>query len=187
MSATTDGSADKPACRVCGEPMSGRPARCIRYYAVPDPTDPTQITYWRAADHVLKPWPGKARYGSRLLHRDVPAGLHGQQRSAWVRDWYRTTRAPWDAAVRVAIETDPVTHGRRFAEFTSRCCYCGKTLTDQRSKVYGIGPDCRRGMSTEMLARFAPTMGRAHAVALDNYPHPRKANTTSESSLIYHG
>jgi hypothetical protein len=37
-------------------------------------------------------------------------------------------------------------------------------LSDDHSKVYGIGPECRSGLSTEQLALYyTPRLGRAHA------------------------
>lgn len=33
---------------------------------------------------------------------------------------------------------------RRFAQELGRCCNCGKSLTDERSRYYGIGPECEK-------------------------------------------
>jgi hypothetical protein len=37
---------------------------------------------------------------------------------------------------------DPKTAGMNYAQELGRCCICGKELTDERSRWYGIGPDC---------------------------------------------
>lgn len=37
---------------------------------------------------------------------------------------------------------DPQTAGFNYAKELGRCRICGKTLTDERSRWYGIGPDC---------------------------------------------
>lgn len=141
-------------------------------YAIPDPHTPDTITYWRRQDvrtrrQNLSPrfgaWPPKARPGPVLYKSDVPAGLHGQDLGDWMRTWYAETREPYDTAVVAAIAADPITAGRRFAELTVRCCQCARPLTDALSKTYGIGPDCRHGMDTEILALYlTPLVGRAH-------------------------
>ena len=142
------------------------------HYAIPDPHDPGVITYWRrknikgkrAVRPSFGPWPLKARNGPVLYTRDVPRDLRGQARAEWVRDWYATVRHPYDTAVAEAIAADTVKAGQRFAGLTSRCCSCGRALTDDHSKVYGIGPECRAGLTAEALALyFTPRLGRAHA------------------------
>ncbi|MBB4931410.1 hypothetical protein F4561_002230 [Lipingzhangella halophila] len=137
------------------------------YYAVPDPNDPDQMTYWRR-DHRgrIAPWPSKARYGPALYRSDVPEGLTPPEKNQWVTDWFRTHRHPWDDAVHTTITTDPDTCRARFAVFTTRCCSCGRTLTDPESKSYGIGPECRTGVPEDVLARLAVLVGQAHAQAL---------------------
>lgn len=35
---------------------------------------------------------------------------------------------------------------RRYAKLISRCCRCNKELTDERSRKYGIGPECEKHM-----------------------------------------
>lgn len=35
---------------------------------------------------------------------------------------------------------------RRYAKLISRCCRCNKELTDDRSRKYGIGPECEKHM-----------------------------------------
>jgi Family of unknown function (DUF6011) len=135
------------------------------YYAIDDPHHLEQVTYWRRAQvrSQFGPWPPKARYGPVLRRSDVPDGLSGQARDEWVRRWFTEVREPYDAAVREAIAADPVAAGKRFADLLTRCCLCGRKLSDARSKVYGIGPECRQGISAEVLAAyFVPRVGRAH-------------------------
>ena len=135
-----------------------------RYYAVPDPNHQDQITYWRKDKRGnLRPWPPKARYGPVLLRRDVPPDMPPQDRNEWVRGWYREHAYPWHDAIRATIDTEPELCLARFATFTSRCCWCGRTLTDAASKTYGIGPDCRSGLSDNLLAALANGTGKAHA------------------------
>lgn len=140
------------------------------YYAVPDPADPGTMVYARRPEKRdgLLPWPAKARFGPVLLRRDVPAGLDSSERYAWARAWFERVRWPWEAALRAAVAADVVGAGRRFAELTTRCCQCGRPLTDPESKCYGIGPDCRGGIPGAVLAAyFTPQVAKAHAAALD--------------------
>ncbi len=138
------------------------------YYAVPAPDDPSQITYWRMSSkgqqHGLKPWPHKASYGPVLYSKDVPTGLCGQDRQDWITRWAADVRWPWHAAIRDAIASDVPAAAKRFADLTIRCCCCGRTLTEDYSKVVGIGPECRSGVDPSALAHYlTPQVGRIHA------------------------
>lgn len=135
------------------------------YFAVPDPST-GDMTYWRTHRGDITEWPPKVRYGPLLYKRDVPANLRGDERTRWARNWFATVRAPWDAAIVEAITSDPTTAAARFAAFNTRCCCCGRALTDPASKAYGIGPDCRGGLPGELLAELARQVGRAHAELL---------------------
>ncbi len=137
----------------------------VGYYAVPDPAGDS-MTYWRrGARGAVKPWPVKARYGPVLYTKEVPAVLKGTARREWVGKWYSTVRTPWDEAIQGAIQADPVGCRARFTVFTSRCCVCGRTLTDDASKVFGIGPDCRAEVSDDFLTSVAERTARMHGVA----------------------
>lgn len=137
------------------------------YYAVPDPRDGT-MTYWREDKRGrLTAWPTTVRYGPVLLAADVPSELAGKQRDAWISAWFCEHAYPWHDAIRAAITAAPDRCRARFASFTSRCCFCGRELTDPASKVYGIGPDCRHGLSDAVLSAMAREMGRVHLDVLD--------------------
>ncbi|MFI6732095.1 DUF6011 domain-containing protein [Nonomuraea sp. NPDC050451] len=143
------------------------------FYAIQDPHDPTTVTYWRRKDQAgrgrpqFAAWPPKARNGPVLLKADVPQDLHGAERQQWASRWFHEHLAPYLDAVVEVIAADPVAAGRRFAELTTRCCRCGRALTDDLSKTYGIGPDCRDGIPADLLAAFlTPAVGRAHAELL---------------------
>jgi hypothetical protein len=45
-------------------------------------------------------------------------------------------------AVRAAVEADPVLAGAAFAQDMGCCYNCGRALTDETSRAYGIGPVC---------------------------------------------
>lgn len=137
------------------------------YYATPDPRDPAQMTYWRMRAGQPTVWPPRARYGPTLLRSDVPAGLRAEERSRWIQDWWTTVAQPWHQAILDQLAGDPAAAGARFAELTTRCCNCGRALTDAASRVYGIGPDCRAGLPGEWLAALARAVGRAHAARGD--------------------
>lgn len=141
------------------------------YYAVPDPTDPEAMTYWRHTSTGrrpgLKPWPVKAMYGPVLYRKDVPPGLRTEQRRDWLQAWLRDVHHPWHAAIRESIATDPTRAGKRFADMSTRCCSCGRALTEEYSKVVGIGPECRQGLNAALLAQYVtPRVSRAHVQQL---------------------
>jgi hypothetical protein len=140
----------------------------VDYYAIPDPHDPGRMTYWyRTKRGRIMPHPPKARYGPMLYRKDVPADLDPEAREAWVSDWFVNVSRPWHAAVREALKGDLFEAGLRFAQLRSRCCCCGRSLTDPDSKAYGIGPECRIGVAAEVLARMNETVGRMHATITD--------------------
>lgn len=134
------------------------------YYAIPDPDNPATMTYWRAENGCIAMWPAKAWYGpARLLKRDAPTDR--DERNAWARAWFDRSQ-DWLARVRVAIEADPHAALKRYAEFSVRCCQCGRALTDDTSKVLGIGPECRRGIDPAVLCAInTPAVATAHAAA----------------------
>jgi hypothetical protein len=41
------------------------------------------------------------------------------------------------------IAADELTAARRYGQELGQCSRCGRTLTDETSRAYGIGPDCR--------------------------------------------
>jgi len=136
------------------------------YYAVPDPTNPSAMTYWRRDRRGrLAPWPPRARYGPTLTPADIPDHLAGQDRREWISDWARAHLWPWHEAVHAAIDADPDGCAARFAAMAARCCRCGRALTDPESKTYGIGPECRRDVPAELLTALAGAVARAHASA----------------------
>lgn len=129
-------------------------------FAIHDPDDPASMKYWRRKDtkrgmhvyHSFRRWPA-GTIGSLLTARDG--------KDPYVRI------GGYLARVIEAIAEDPVAAGRRFAQFCDCCCRCGKVLTDPVSKSYGIGPDCRRDISPELLARYlTPQVERLHAQTL---------------------
>ncbi|WP_347732755.1 DUF6011 domain-containing protein [Streptomyces sp. CAU 1734] len=127
------------------------------------------MTYWRSRNGGLAAWPRKAWHGpARPLKRDAPADPGA--RIDWLRAWQAKYQA-WVEAVHTALIADPAGARRRFADFATACCECGRPLTDTRSKVIGIGPDCRRGMSENTLAQLlTPAIASAHAARENRLP-----------------
>jgi Family of unknown function (DUF6011) len=140
------------------------------YYAVPDPLNEGEMSYWRRKDKgkhkrpAFDPWPLKAKYGPRLLTSDPRLkGLKGEKRRAFVRGWYESVKGSYMAQVVEAIAADPVKAGKHFAELQLRCCMCGRRLTTKESKVIGIGPECRQGLPKDFVDNyFPPLVGEAH-------------------------
>lgn len=46
------------------------------------------------------------------------------------------------AGILASVVVDPRGAAARYGRAKEQCCVCGKTLTDERSRWYGIGPDC---------------------------------------------
>jgi hypothetical protein len=130
------------------------------YFAVPDPLDerwldpdylgPTRLSYWYRPKRgkkagQLQSWPPQRNRWGRLTWAEVNAQPVDQREAFQINHWTRVRAGREEVAK--AIEADPVLAAARFAECHSICCCCGKGLTDERSKAYGIGPDCRSGIS----------------------------------------
>ncbi|MFE4691232.1 DUF6011 domain-containing protein [Streptomyces sp. NPDC056749] len=135
------------------------------YYAAIDPADPSTVTYWRSHAGIVSVWPKHAWYGpARPLKRNAPADA--DERIAWLRKWQAGYTA-WLRTVHAVIDQNPAAARRKFAELSTRCCVCGRPLHDDRSKVLGVGPDCREGLSEDMLAQLVtPAIAAAHAARL---------------------
>ncbi|MER5675799.1 DUF6011 domain-containing protein [Streptomyces sp. NPDC002238] len=135
------------------------------YYAAIDPTNPDTVTYWRSRAGIVSVWPKNARYGpARPLKRDAPSDR--DELIAWLEKW-NAGYVKWLQAVHAVIDQDPAAARRKFAELSTRCCVCGRPLRDDRSKVLGVGPDCREGLSEDMLAQLVtPAIAAAHAARL---------------------
>jgi hypothetical protein len=141
------------------------------YYAVPDPRSEDMTYWWRRVKgkkrprQAFDPWPLKAEYAPVLYHKDVPDGkvLEGLtlSRNDYVHAWHKTLSWPYREAIVEAILEDPIAAQHQFADLNTRCCNCGRKLTNDLSKVYGIGPECRKDLSSEVLANyFRPEVGR---------------------------
>lgn len=115
------------------------------YYAVLDPDNADRMTYW---------W-------RRTGRRDRPEFL------AWPLKVDQTARAGYTMSIVAAIAADPVAAGKRFAQFTTRCCMCSRPLRDEKSKVCGIGPECRKSVPDAVIERYLiPAVEQAHAAAV---------------------
>jgi hypothetical protein len=151
------------------------PLACLPdgYYAVADPGDRAMVTYWRVAPsrygRRLTAWPPRARYGPRLLRSEVPPASDREGRAAAIAAHSAAGRA-WHAAVVQELARDVAAAAARFALLRTRCCCCGRPLTDPASKTYGIGPECRQGLPDVWLAAMADAVRRAHGERLAATP-----------------
>jgi hypothetical protein len=136
------------------------------YFAVPDPLDPAKLCYWyrpKRGKHAgrLQQWPPRRSDWGVLYRRDVD-GQPPEERDAYrAAHWQRVRAARQEIAA--TIEADPTLAAARFAACHSICCCCGKGLTDERSRAYGIGPECRCGIDTKTLIRLHAAMREVHA------------------------
>lgn len=137
------------------------------YYAIPDPMTPGTMTYWRIAGNRAVPWPPRVKYGPRFLRADAPPKDDKDAYAAHFRRC-REQLGVWMWAVRVALTVEADTARARFAALTTRCCICGRTLTDHATKVAGIGPECRAGVPDDVLDAIAASVADAHAEAVSD-------------------
>jgi len=101
------------------------------YYAVADPDNPDVVVCQRRRS---KPKPS------------VKTTLHGELGPASrCRSKNTAERLAWWNELVAAIEADPRGAMKRFADFTGKCCICGRKLTVAASKFNGIGPECIKG------------------------------------------
>lgn len=65
----------------------------------------------------------------------------------------------FDTALMIAC-ADPITSTMNYAREKGVCGSCGKTLTDERSRYYGIGPECeRKGNGPKVIERVNEERG----------------------------
>lgn len=58
-------------------------------------------------------------------------------------DWHSIRTPRRIDEILALIAADELTAARRYGMELGRCSRCGRTLTDETSRAYGIGPDCR--------------------------------------------
>lgn len=137
-----------------------------RYFAVPDPLRPGSMSYWhRMGTGELVPWPLRHNRWDHVVVQphEVPARGADHRWLAEYQKRHEERVQEAKAAVCAAIEADPVSAGTRFAVHQTLCFCCGRQLTEEQSKVYGIGPDCRRNVDANTLALALEITARLHA------------------------
>lgn len=122
-----------------------------------------------ASHHPAPTVDATAVLGPRVA--DVPAGRYAVEGAAGVLRFYRVdrpTEGRWAGYVFVKmylsdtllpikgkhqreeilrrIAEDPKEAMLRFGREIGQCGHCGRTLTNEESRAYGIGPVCREGM-----------------------------------------
>lgn len=58
------------------------------------------------------------------------------------RAYFSQTSQSVDMAL-MLVAADPYTAAMKYSQIKKVCCRCGKQLTDERSRWYGIGPECK--------------------------------------------
>lgn len=58
-------------------------------------------------------------------------------------DWHPIRNPKRIDEILALIAADELTAARRYGQELGKCSRCGRTLTDETSRAYGIGPDCR--------------------------------------------
>ena len=144
-----------------------------RYFAVLDPLDTSKMSYWYLPDKgrkkdQLQPWPPLRNKWGSLYDKDIPEhsreNVNAEVFRAFLRAYFDRVRTAREEVERI-ISEDPGLAAARFSHLAIRCCYCGKTLTEERSKIYGVGPECRQGASPDYLARLIEMVKAVYAPA----------------------
>lgn len=114
------------------------------YYGI-DLGDGSSIKYLRI---------DKVTHGTKKGARKVQT-IHGDALDdAWIK-WPSGRVTVYKSGVEdliLAAMTDHMGAMRRYARTIGRCCRCGKRLTDERSRHYGIGPECEKYMPSIITA-----------------------------------
>ena len=71
--------------------------------------------------------------------------------------WFAQSSPRLDQAL-LMVCADPYTTAQNYARLHERCSCCGKKLTDERSRWYGIGPECK-GRWPEIIRTVNETKG----------------------------
>jgi hypothetical protein len=150
------------------------------------------MTFWyHTAKGDRRPWPTRpqARYGPVLwsklkrepgphdhlvpdwLSRKASDAFVRKASDAFVRNWHEAVRKPWLATVNGAIDQDPDAAMARFAASATRCCICGRELTDPESKVNGIGPECIGGVPDRIVRAVRDQL---HRILAEEAPETRQ-------------
>jgi len=74
--------------------------------------------------------------------------------------WFAKTGDRLDQSL-LMIAADPYTSAMNYAFLHSVCSSCGKKLTDNRSRYYGIGPECEKKWP-EIINRVNADKGPFH-------------------------
>lgn len=104
------------------------------YYAVPSLTGNNDLDFFRVDKPEEGYWKG-CLFVKRILGGHDPERVAHATAEAWLRNLLAVGIGKRGEAVRKAMET--------FGQNMGRCGSCGRTLTDETSRAYGIGPDCR--------------------------------------------
>ncbi|WP_239404665.1 hypothetical protein [Frankia sp. Cj3] len=140
-----------------------------RYFAVPDPLDPGQMSYWyrpvsgRKAGQVV-PWPSRSSWSAL---RRIPAAFDETVAPGPYRAYVRSHHVAVGVAlgqVDVLVERGPVGAAARFAALTGRCCRCGRKIrrADERGVSCGVDAAHRTDMSAEILGLLIDAVRAAH-------------------------
>jgi hypothetical protein len=142
------------------------------YFAVPDPLDPAKMSYWYLPKKgwmkdKLQPWPPRRNKWGALWIKDVPEQVRNDKKAytEYITAHFNRVRLARIDVERI-VSADPQLAAVRFSHLAIRCCRCGKALTEQRSKTYGIGPECRQGASPDYLSDLLELVKTVYAAEL---------------------
>lgn len=124
--------------------MTTELTRSISFFALPDPADPSVMTFWRRERRgrgrdgggYLNAWPGRVTYGP-VIPPDQEANP---------LNWATLVTWPWIERRDAALAADPAGCAARFTVLTGRCCACGKPTDTE-----GICTKCQPKVPAETV------------------------------------
>lgn len=127
-----------------------------RYAVREDDTQP--YTFIRLKRHTHGKLNGCVTIQTQHSEKLMRAGIQ------W-RNGLWTFEKPWIVDKMLVVCVDPEIAGDAYARELGRCRICGKELTDERSRWYGIGPDCEtrhQGVIERVDERNGKSYEQAH-------------------------
>jgi hypothetical protein len=107
------------------------------YYAVQlDDSDP--LTFMRISR------PTRGQYDGALKIQTQHSDELKVAAVRWPSGAWSTYRGKWIIDRLMVLVVDPVRAGMTYSKKLNQCQRCNKDLTDERSRHYGIGPDCEK-------------------------------------------
>jgi hypothetical protein len=119
-------AANPPKARTA--PVDRFPEVVAGYYATPSATGNNDLDFWRVVRPTKGKWVGYV-FANRIVGGQGPIRLRRQESEAAI-----------ERIAAEGVDKARVLYGQKLGQ----CGNCNKSLTDEVSRAYGIGPECRK-------------------------------------------